>query len=159
MWAEDKTVGYIARRQAHEALIHRLDAELTTGDVTPLDPELASDGVDEALRVMFGGCPPWGTFTSSGTHAQVVASDTGLVVPVVLGRFTGTDPRTGTSYDDEELSVEAADPQAAPLATFRGTAAELDAWLWHRSDGAGVSKEGDPQVVERVGKALAEPLD
>src|SRR5690348_13407179 len=25
MWAEDKTVGYIRRRQAHEALIHRLD--------------------------------------------------------------------------------------------------------------------------------------
>ena len=48
MWADDKTVGYIRRRQAHEALIHRLDAELTAGAVTPLDPDLAADGV---LRV------------------------------------------------------------------------------------------------------------
>ncbi|WP_238993563.1 hypothetical protein [Nocardioides caldifontis] len=62
MWAEDRTVGYIRRRQAHEALIHRLDAELTAGTVTALDPTLASDGVDEALDVMFGGCPPWGSF-------------------------------------------------------------------------------------------------
>ncbi len=49
MWADDKTAGYIARRQAHEALVHRLDAELTVGDRTPLDPRLAADGVDEAL--------------------------------------------------------------------------------------------------------------
>ena len=27
MWASEKNVGYIRRRQAHEALIHRLDAE------------------------------------------------------------------------------------------------------------------------------------
>jgi uncharacterized protein (TIGR03083 family) len=159
MWAADKTVGYIGRRQAHEALIHRLDAELTAGDVTPLDTELASDGVDEVLRVMFGGCPPWGTFTRSGPQAQVVASDTGLVVPVVLGRFTGTDPSTGTSYDEEELSVDAADPEASPQATIRGTAADLDAWLWHRGDGAALSKEGDPAVVALLEKTLDQPID
>ncbi len=28
MWADDHSAAYIARRQAHEALIHRLDAEL-----------------------------------------------------------------------------------------------------------------------------------
>src|SRR6059058_6149952 len=104
MWADDKTVGYIRRRQAHEALIHRLDAELVSRDVTPLDPELASDGVEEVLDVMFGGCPPWGTFTPSGKHAHVVAIDTGLVVPVALGRFTGTDP-DGTVYDEDDISV------------------------------------------------------
>ena len=30
-WSEDQTVGFIRRRQAHEALIHRVDAELTAG--------------------------------------------------------------------------------------------------------------------------------
>ena len=30
-WSTDQTVGFIVRRQAHEALIHRLDAELTAG--------------------------------------------------------------------------------------------------------------------------------
>src|SRR6478735_6718875 len=62
-WSSEQTVGFTYRRQAHEALIHRLDAEQTAGQVTPLDPALAADGVDEALDVMFGGTPPWGTFT------------------------------------------------------------------------------------------------
>jgi uncharacterized protein (TIGR03083 family) len=159
MWAADKTVGYIGRRQAHEALIHRLDAELTTGDVTPLDPELASDGVDEVLRVMFGGCPPWGTFTPSGPHARVVATDTGLVLPVVVGRFTGTDPSSGTSYDEQEVSVDAADPDASPQATISGTAADLDAWLWRRGDRTRLTLEGDAQVLALVEKALDQPID
>src|SRR5215469_6263772 len=37
-WSEDQTVGFIRRRQAHEALIHRVDAELTAGRRTPMDP-------------------------------------------------------------------------------------------------------------------------
>lgn len=59
-WSSEQTVGFTYRRQALEALIHRLDAELTAGVRTPMDPQLCTDGVDEALRVMFGGCPPWG---------------------------------------------------------------------------------------------------
>ena len=47
-WSDEQTVGFTFRRQAHEALIHRLDAEQTAGAVTPLDPALAADGVDEA---------------------------------------------------------------------------------------------------------------
>src|SRR3954470_24149359 len=46
-WSKEQTVGFILRRQAHEALIHRLDAELTAlGHHTDLDPALASDGVE-----------------------------------------------------------------------------------------------------------------
>lgn len=48
-WAAEQTVGFTFRRQAHEAPVHRLDAELAVGALTPLDPALAADGVDEAL--------------------------------------------------------------------------------------------------------------
>ena len=41
-WSDDHTVGFILRRQAHEALVHRVDAELAAGDRTDLDPLLAS---------------------------------------------------------------------------------------------------------------------
>ena len=47
-WSQDKTVGFIRRRQAHEALIHRIDAEpavLPTGDRTAAAPDLSADGV------------------------------------------------------------------------------------------------------------------
>src|SRR5919112_1806531 len=40
-WSKEQTVGFILRRQAHEALIHRLDAELTAlGHHTDLDAKL-----------------------------------------------------------------------------------------------------------------------
>ena len=64
-WSTDHTVGFIRRKQAHEALIHRVDAELVAGRRTPMDPALSADGVDEALRIMYGGLPDWGSFTRS----------------------------------------------------------------------------------------------
>ena len=63
------------RRQAHEALIHRLDAELTAGAVSGLDPALAADGVQECLAVMYGGSPAWGTFTPGEGAAPVDLTD------------------------------------------------------------------------------------
>jgi uncharacterized protein (TIGR03083 family) len=40
------------RRQAHETSIHRWDAEIAAGlEPTPIDPELASDGIDEYFEV------------------------------------------------------------------------------------------------------------
>ena len=157
MWAADKTVGYIRRRQAHEALIHRLDAELAVGTPTPLDPALAADGVAEVLDVMYGGCPPWGSFTPDGTHVHVVAEDTGLVVPVALGRFTGTDPDNGPT-DEEDLSVRAADPQASPDVIVRGRAEDLDAWAWHRRSDASLTVQGDRAEYQRLARVLAAPV-
>ncbi len=158
-WAAEKNVGFVRRRQAHEALVHRLDAELATGDVTPLDAELASDGVLEALDVMLGGCPPWGTFAPSGEQVLIRVTDTGLEVPVVLGRFTGTDPDDGTTYDEEDLSVSAAAAAVQPAGVVSGTAADLDAWLWHRGDDSALVVEGDRAVLDRFLKLLEQPIN
>ena len=160
MWADDKTVGYIRRRQAHEALIHRLDAELTAGaEPKPFDSALASDGLQEVLEVMYGGQPPWGSFTPGGPHVRVVAEDTGLVLPVVLGRFTGTDPESGTDLDEADLSVRAADPAVSPAAVVRGRAEDLDAWAWHRRDDARLTVDGDRAAYEQLLAVLAAPID
>ena len=160
MWADDKTVGYIRRRQAHEALIHRLDAELTTGsDPTPFDPALASDGLQEVIDVMYGGHPPWGTFTPGGPQLQVATEDTGLVLPIVLGRFAGTDPESGEAVDEADLSVEDADPGATPAAVVRGRAEDLDARAWHRRDDSALTVEGDRAAYSQLLAVLAAPID
>ena len=91
-------VGFTYRRQAHEALIHRLDAEQTSGAVTPLDPVLAADGVLECLDVQFGGTPPWGEFHPLPHHVRVDCTDTGDQVWVQIGRFVGTSPTDGTRW-------------------------------------------------------------
>jgi uncharacterized protein (TIGR03083 family) len=152
----DHTVGFILRRQAHEALIHRLDAELAAGTPTELDPVLASDGVEEALAVMFGGCPPWGTFTPLDRHVRVDAIDTDQQVWVQLGQFTGTDPE-GTSYDEPDIRVVPA-RDGEPDAVVAGTAADLDAWLWRRRDGADVQVVGDRGAYDRFRVAVNQPI-
>jgi uncharacterized protein (TIGR03083 family) len=40
------------RRQAHEISMHRVDAQLAADRVTPIDAELARDGIDEFLDVI-----------------------------------------------------------------------------------------------------------
>jgi uncharacterized protein (TIGR03083 family) len=45
----DQTVGFWFRRMAHETAVHRVDAELASGRVSPIAKDLAADGVDEFL--------------------------------------------------------------------------------------------------------------
>jgi uncharacterized protein (TIGR03083 family) len=147
-WSDDKTVGFIRRRQAHEALIHRVDAELTAGTRGPMDPGLSADGVDEALRVMYNGDPPdWGTFTpASGRTLLLHATDTGDSWLVKVGRFTGTDPDDQTAYDQPIIVVSAGD-QGAAAATISGTAADLDCWLWQRPPLGQVERSGEEGLL------------
>ncbi|MFD9093088.1 maleylpyruvate isomerase family mycothiol-dependent enzyme [Streptomyces collinus] len=48
-WGVDQHARFWARRMLFETLVHRVDAELSAGLASPLDPELAADGVDEFL--------------------------------------------------------------------------------------------------------------
>ena len=147
---------FIRRRQAHEALIHRVDAELTAGQRTPLDPALSADGVGEALRVMYGGLPAWGTFTpADGLTLRLRATDTGDSWFLTLGQFTGTDPDDGTDCDEPDLHAADSDPGTEAAAEVTGTAADLDCWLWHRPTFAAVEKTGDQQVLGRLEETIA----
>src|SRR6478735_7706482 len=114
-WAPEQTVGFTFRRQAHEALIHRLDAEQAAGQETPLDTALSADGVLETLDVMFGGTPPWGTFTPGG----------GLVL-ARLGIFSGTDPDGGATYADEPDISVVPDDGTEPDVVVTGDAGALN---------------------------------
>jgi uncharacterized protein (TIGR03083 family) len=159
-WSDDQTVGFVRRRQAHEALIHRIDAELTAGTRSPMDPWLSADGVDEMLRVMYGGdVPGWGTFTPAG--AEVIrfrAADTGSSWLVTLGRFTGTDPRDQASYDEDAVAVTC-DGGAAAAATVSGSAADLDCWLWRRPPVGEVTRAGDAGLLAKFGALMADGVN
>jgi MDMPI C-terminal domain./Mycothiol maleylpyruvate isomerase N-terminal domain. len=144
-WSEDQTVGFIRRRQAHEALIHRVDAELTAGRRTPMDPGLSADGVDEALRVMYGGVPPWGSFTPTGAGTlRLRASDTGNTWLVTTGRLPAPTPATAPATTNPTSTPLTATPVNRPPPTVVGTAADLDCWLWHRPEYTPVTTSGDP---------------
>jgi uncharacterized protein (TIGR03083 family) len=155
-WSPEQTVGFVRRRQAHEALIHRVDAELAAGSRTPMGPALSADGVDEALRVMYGGVPPWGSFAAeAGKTIRVRATDTGHTWLVRLGQFSGTDPDTETTYQEPDLSAADADTGEDTTAGLEGTAADLDCWLWHRPTVEPVVRTGDSDVLHALDTVIS----
>ncbi|KRB73866.1 hypothetical protein ASE01_17775 [Nocardioides sp. Root190] len=160
-WSNDagaQSVAFTYRRQAHEALIHRLDAELAAGTSTPLPPDLATDGVEETLAVMFGGLPDWGRFEPLPLHVEYRITDTATSVWTRLGTFSGTSPE-GTDHADEPDQHVVPDPGTPADLVVAGTADRLDGWLWHRYDDAGITFEGDPAVWERAAAVLRHPIN
>lgn len=155
---DDQRVGFTYRRQAHEALIHRLDAELATGQVTELPAALATDGVDEALAVMYGGLPPWGCFDPRSEYAEFRATDTATSIWVQVGTFSGTSPE-GKVYDGEPDQHVVTDPGVPADLVVAGTAADLDAWLWHRGSADRVAITGDDAVRAHVTTVLGQAID
>jgi uncharacterized protein (TIGR03083 family) len=153
-WSSDRSLGFIRRRQAHEALIHRLDAELVGGEPGLMDPALSADGVDEVLRVMWAELPGWAAFTPGGGEVLLAAGDTGDSWLAVLGRFIGTSPTSGRNFDEPTIAL--ADPATvpAPAARVHGTAAALDRWLWNRG-GTGVERTGDPAALAHLDELVA----
>ncbi len=157
-WHDDgHSVGWVRRRQAHEALIHRIDAELTVGDgrleaTRPIDTQLAADGVDEMVGVMLevGSVPDWARFDRDGRTIRLDVP--GRSWTLALGRFVGTDP-SGTAHDLPAVTgLPAVD---RPTAIVSGPAAELDLWLWRRAPLAEAAIDGDPAVVEWLHEAGA----
>jgi len=156
-WSDDHTAGFIRRRQAHEALIHRLDAELTAGSRTAMDPHLSADGADEVLRIMYGGDkPPWGQFTpADGATLRISATDTGKSWFVELGHFAGTDPEDGKTYDQQSIHVTGVDGGESAAATISASAADLDCWLWRRPASGQLERSGDPAVLQGLDSIIA----
>lgn len=155
-WHPDgRSVGWVRRRQAHEALIHRVDAELAVGDRTAVDPRLANDGIDEILGTMMAGVARWGSFTPDGTTVVVESIDHPGFWALQLGRFTGTSPRSG-DYHDVNAAVMLQQPPADPTAVLRGTSPDLDLWLWGRGPSEALAVVGDGTVVDRLRTLAAE---
>jgi uncharacterized protein (TIGR03083 family) len=154
---QHKDVAFIFRRQAHEALIHRRDAELAAHTISPFPSDLAADGVDEVLDVMYGGCPPWGEFSGLPHYVRLDLTDTGDSVWVQLGRFHGTDPE-GIEHDEDDIHV-VTDPGTEPDAVIRGTAESLDARLWRRADGAETHLAGDLTIIARFRAVVHQPIN
>lgn len=159
MWHVDRSAGYIRRRQAHEALVHRIDAELTAGaERSPIDCRLAADGVDEALRIMRGFPPEYHLSADplgpSVTVAVVDGFHTWTVTPV---RVTGVDP-DGDTWDERRFLV-ADGPDEHSAAEISGTAGDLDCWLWNRPTIGDITRIGDPAALAGVDEILGSSID
>jgi hypothetical protein len=115
---------------------------------------------------MYGGAPEWGSFAPSGQTIAVRMTDTGTDLLVALGKFSGTDPEDGRTYEDED-DLSLVDSGAEPIATITGSAADLDTWLWKRDptlspgwhEGDRIRIEGDRLAYEKLSAIVGQPLN
>ncbi|MFN2320147.1 MAG: maleylpyruvate isomerase family mycothiol-dependent enzyme [Dermatophilaceae bacterium] len=152
-----RTVGSTRRMQAHEATMHRVDAELAAGtDPGSSDPALAADGIAHVVDVMWAwwSTQPGFAFTPQGGVVTLVATDTGGDAggPWSLqpGRWRGTG-QSGRGYD--EPGVVMAEEGAEAVAEVSGTVNELYRWLWGRAPEPATS--GDPRALDALREAQA----
>jgi MDMPI C-terminal domain len=119
-----------------------------------MEPDLSTDGVDEALTIMYGAVPTWGRFTPDPAHTvRVQTTDTNRSWQLTLGQFTGLDD-AGRAHDKPDLRVAAPDTHGPAAALLRGTAADLDCWLWHRPPVGQIERAGDPVVLEHLDQSI-----
>ena len=131
-WAEAQNVAFILRRMAHETAVHRWDAELAAGQARPIEPELASDGVDEFLNVML----PEPRFSSAPIDGSVHLHATDTPGEWLVRQQDGT------------LVVTA--EHAKGDAALRGPASDLLLALWGRKGPDALEVIGDRAVAERL---------
>jgi uncharacterized protein (TIGR03083 family) len=155
-WSPDNTAGFVRRRMAHEALIHRLDAELTVDTVSEFDAALATDGVLEILQY-FHGYPEWATWAADGPVGRLRADDTGAAWLIQLGTFSGLSPNSGKAWDHEP-SLELVNA-GSPTFTLSADARDLDAWLWGRPPLTEPAVDGDADGFAQLQAIVAAGID
>ena len=134
-----------SRRQLHETLVHRMDAELAFGRSPYTSPEIAADGIDELLvnlpRAAYFS-PKVKNIKGDGARLCFRASDQGRAWTVAL-RESGfeIEPGTGASPGDATVEAPALDlllvlyrrlPPTSARVMIAGDKAVVDLW-WENS--------------------------
>lgn len=144
--ATDPTVGFWLRRAAHETVIHHLDLTQAVGVAWDVDPEVAVDGIREALDLWLG------------TLVGRAVGGTGAAVRVLVPGMRAASPALDRVVRPLERLIEHA-PGALGLAvdaTLAGSAAQVLAWSWGRDAGdLRPATEGDDDAVAAVRALLA----
>ncbi len=134
---------------AQETVIHRIDAELGTGQpVAAIPADLAVDGVDELLKVFVAySVSDWGDYFadilagSPGWTYSLQTDGASWRVRTGPGVFVVED---GGGHDEADVTVS-----GAPAALLR--------WAWNRQSAAepsGVAVEGPAEATELLRRCI-----
>lgn len=137
-WPADQTVGFWFRRMAQETAVHRLDVEDGRGTPTPIDAELAVDGIDEVLELFLAD--DWASLDPKEWDGVDPHAGEGSTVAVRAGgqvwRSTlGPDAIPLTRGDGPGDAAVTGEPEAVLL------------WLWGRRPDDAVALDGDRALL------------
>jgi uncharacterized protein (TIGR03083 family) len=136
-WGADQHVRFWSRRQLHETLVHRIDAEQAGGRDSVIDPEVAADAIDELLVNLPAAArfsPRVARLAGDGRRLGVSPTDAGASWAITLV--------------PEGFRLGAGG--GAATATLRGRAVDLLVVLYRRSDldRSEVMVDGDRELAE-----------
>jgi uncharacterized protein (TIGR03083 family) len=120
-----------ARRQAHEAGIHRTDAESPATAITAFSADFASDGIDELLF---------------GFLSRRRSQPRSEVTRTLHLHATDTDGEWLVTVGPDSFSAERGHSKAD--CALRGTASDLYLLVWNRRSWEGLELIGDPRVLQ-----------
>ncbi|WP_405935580.1 maleylpyruvate isomerase family mycothiol-dependent enzyme [Streptomyces sp. NBC_00726] len=127
-------LAFWARRQAHETTIHRVDAESARGgELSPVAPAHALDGIDELLRGMHSR-PKSRVRTEAPRTLRIRATDTDAVWTVRL-----------SAEPPVAVREEAPDPSSTVDCELSGPARALYLALWNRLPLTALTVTGDEE--------------
>ena len=134
----DRTAEFWRRRRALETAVHRYDAQLAVGPsaTTPIEAELAADGVDEYLTVYV---PRWGKDVAGpGQSLHFHCTD-------VEGEWlvVGTDDGVTVTREHAKGDVAA-----------RGSASDLMLFVWGREPASRLEVFGDAALLDQFSGAI-----
>jgi uncharacterized protein (TIGR03083 family) len=133
----DQTAGFWVRRMAQETAVHRVDVQSAGSGVTPVDADLAVDGIDEVLQMMLAG--DWSDLPQPGSRADVTVEAGGRAWTVLIS--------------PEEIEV--VDRAATTSAQISGESSDVVLWLWGRRPDAAVTTRGDAAHARVLRERLA----
>ncbi len=147
------TVGWVARRQHHEAAIHLVDLQLTNGRQPQLLRDTAVDGISEMIDVMLGDFPAWMSYEPQWL-VEIDVDEFDVATLMTVGLLSGTGPESGTVYLDLPGARRA--EYGLPDAIVSGPAEAMDLWLWGRGPVDDLAVTGEGEAVEALRLAIAD---
>lgn len=143
-WYEHEDVGFWLRRMVHATTVFRVDVQTAAQvEVTPLDPEVALDGIDEMLHLWFGHrLNVLGISATRACSVQIRAADRVWHVRTTYEHAQVT--RGGAQHECAEI------PAPREETVVSGNPGALFLWLWGRIPERLVHVTGDHDAVAQL---------
>jgi uncharacterized protein (TIGR03083 family) len=133
-WSGDNRAIVHMRNQAMEATVHRFDAQNAHGPTTPIDPEIALEGIEQHFDTQIPAARGWGKPDQG--HGETYHFHRTDGAGEWLVRFEGDDVAVTHEHAKGDIAV-------------RGTAENLFLWLWGRLPADRLEVHGDASLLER----------